>query len=130
MFLAFAFAQPVAAEADCAEFSTQALVQDYFTLRGERSSNSEDGLDADRDVFVWESRPYSTRSSSSTFVGSDCEPANREWHEGRMTSYDRYNPKYGEGGSASFLWLLELLFNPVGPGVLYLLRVIGLLNQK
>ncbi len=137
LIVALSFASPVAADRDCGDFATQGDAQRYFEDNGGSAGYNYDRLDADGDGFVCESLPSggstgSSRSSRSDYDYVDTEASYRADREMSDAYSDRYDG-YGEGGggpSSPFIGgaLLELLFSPVGLGILAVLGVFGLLS--
>ncbi len=136
LIMALSFAPPVAADRDCADFSSQAQAQAYFEDNGGSRRYNFDRLDADGDGFVCESLPSggysgSSRSSRSDYDYVDTEAsyrADREMSDAYNDQYDGYGE--GGGGPSPFvaLELLRLVFSPVGLVILVVLGFLGLLS--
>ncbi len=122
LILAFTFVLFVAADDDCADFSTQGEAQRYFQAGGGSAGHNFLGLDEDGDGFVCESLPsYSGGSARSSY--EDTEADSRAEPELFSDDADRYK---GSGDFSSPSPLPEPLVAPVGLGILVVLGVIGL----
>lgn len=122
LILAFTFVLFVAADDDCADFSTQGEAQRYFQAGGGSAGHNFLRLDEDGDGFVCESLP----SDSGGSARSSYEDTEADSHaEPEMFSGDDADRYKGSGDFSSPSPLPEPLVTPVGLGILVVLGVIS-----
>ena len=127
LILAFASLLVVAADDDCADFSTQGDAQRSFQAGGGSAGHNFLGLDEDGDGFVCESLP----SYSDGFARSSDEDTEVDYRAEPELFSDyahRYRGMLDYGYDSPSPILPESLVTPLGLGSLVVLGVFGLVR--